>query len=483
MKTLNILIVNILIIFMGLFAVNTAHAQPTQVKDIDTYCCSGGSIPSQLFVHNGSIYFSAEDHSGANTPGGVALGREIWISDGTSNGTQFLKDINTGDPSGGANTFFVYNNTLYFTANDGTGYELFTTDGTETGTVPVTGIGEVDSPVLLNGLVYHINREDKRLYQFNGTVSEPVVGSGEEYIQGGQLIVLNNKIFCYMNTSSGAGVVGTELYAYDPTMQSFELIKDINGNQIESEIYNMTLLGTEIYFSVFAESELWKTDGTTIGTVQVTAISDFYSLASFYAWNGKLFFEGDDENGIGDQLWMYDPALDTVSNLSLLPNGSNHDPSDYIELDGWLYYSGEDSNDNESHLWRTQGSFISGEATFQLDDTITDVRYIAVLNGKLYFRGNNGTDGNELFEFDPATLSINSFSINRIKTYPNPVSETLYISTTEEINNIFLYDMLGNQMQIENLKNQIDVSTYQSGIYLLKVESNNGDITKKIVIE
>lgn len=393
-----------LFFIMLFFATLITVAQPTQVKDIDTYCCLSGSVPSNLFVFEGDIYFSARDFSGTNSPGGVNLGRELWVSDGTTDGTIFFKDLNIGESSSSPNNFFVYNNTLYFTANSGSGNVLFTTDGTESGTVPVDGVGEVNEPIILNGLIYHINNGDRTLYQFDGTTSQPVVGSGEEYIQGNQIIILNDKIYCYANTSTDVDAVGTELYAYNPATQVFELIKDINGNQIESEIYNMTLLENEIYFTVYSDSEIWKTDGTTEGTVHVYTPQEGSGLQNFYTWNGKLFFKGFDEN-IAYQLWVYDPIEDSVTNISNQTGPSpSHNPSSYVEYDGWLYYSGADGNDNDSHLWRTNGL-----ETFQLDDTITGIRYIVILNDKLYFRGNNGSDGNELFVFDPATLNVDTY--------------------------------------------------------------------------
>src|SRR5690554_7299454 len=92
------------------------------IKDINP---TSDSEPYGFTELNGKLYFEAYD--GTN-------GYELWVTDGTTTGTQMLKDINPtadSEPYG----FTEYNGKLYFAANDGTnGRELWVTDGTEVGT-------------------------------------------------------------------------------------------------------------------------------------------------------------------------------------------------------------------------------------------------------------------------------------------------------------------------------------------------------------
>ena len=93
----------------------------------DTY--PYGSDPRYLTEFNGKLYFNADD--GEN-------GTELWVSDGTSDGTQILKDINTSDSYDGnsfVRGFTEFNGRLYFGAFDEeNGFELWVTDGTSEGT-------------------------------------------------------------------------------------------------------------------------------------------------------------------------------------------------------------------------------------------------------------------------------------------------------------------------------------------------------------
>jgi ELWxxDGT repeat protein len=99
------------------------------VKDIHP---AGSSDPLNLTYVNGTLFFSAED--GVN-------GRELWTSDGTEAGTVLVKDIVPGGAGTYPDLFTDINGTLFFTVDDGVhGRELWTSDGTEAGTVLVKDI-------------------------------------------------------------------------------------------------------------------------------------------------------------------------------------------------------------------------------------------------------------------------------------------------------------------------------------------------------
>ena len=87
-----------------------------------------------LLEEAGLVIFSATD-------GGTATGDELYVTDGTVEGTMLLKDINPGTGSSSPTSFCVSGGKCFFTADDGThGFELWVTDGTADGTVMVMDI-------------------------------------------------------------------------------------------------------------------------------------------------------------------------------------------------------------------------------------------------------------------------------------------------------------------------------------------------------
>ena len=79
-------------------------------------------------------------------------------------------------------------------------------------------------------------------------------------------------------------------------------------------------------------------------------------------------------------------------------------------------------------------------------------------------------------------LSNEEFTLNKIKIFPNPTSETLNIQSNIEISNISVFDMSGRQLIIKKTDNsnsfKLDLNNLSSGIYLLEVQSNS---TKQIL--
>jgi ELWxxDGT repeat protein len=130
------LLVTTLLLSLLLPARLSAAGSSYLVKDI--YPGGFGGDPHQMITINGLLYFEATDD---------IYGMELWKSDGTATGTSLVKDINPG----AASAFDAYSDwvlgltpigdTLYFVADDGShGRELWKSDGTTNGTVRITDL-------------------------------------------------------------------------------------------------------------------------------------------------------------------------------------------------------------------------------------------------------------------------------------------------------------------------------------------------------
>jgi mannan endo-1,4-beta-mannosidase len=82
-------------------------------------------------------------------------------------------------------------------------------------------------------------------------------------------------------------------------------------------------------------------------------------------------------------------------------------------------------------------------------------------------------------------LSTTDFALNSIdiSIYPNPSQNIFHIKTTQKITKIAAFDVLGKQIEINPIsEDQFYIK--RTGIYLLKIELENGSlINKKIIIE
>src|SRR5205823_5483883 len=131
------------------------------------------SNPSFVGTLNGTVLFAATD---GNT------GRELWSTDGTATGTRLVKDITKGSANSNPVAGAVLNGFLYFGA--GGGRECWKSDGTAAGTVRVRdiypGSGSSDAGDLanVNGLLYFAANDGSNgneLWQSDGTSAGTVM--------------------------------------------------------------------------------------------------------------------------------------------------------------------------------------------------------------------------------------------------------------------------------------------------------------------
>ena len=98
------------------------------------------------------------------------------------------------------------------------------------------------------------------------------------------------------------------------------------------------------------------------------------------------------------------------------------------------------------------------------------------------------------YRYEPITIGsggevnvVEKQCLASLKVYPNPTTGELRIENGEwRIEGIEVYDIFGKKLsQISNLKSQIsnliDISHLQSGIYFIKIKTENQTLTKKII--
>lgn len=71
---------------------------------------------------------------------------------------------------------------------------------------------------------------------------------------------------------------------------------------------------------------------------------------------------------------------------------------------------------------------------------------------------------------------------NAVKMYPNPVQNILSVQSSIPITGIEVYSLLGERVKrITHNFTKIDLRDLNSGIYMIKIQSNQFSVTKKLV--
>lgn len=360
------------------------------------YDAFGG--PSAPVQSASLIFFSAPDG---------LHGRELWCTDGTPNGTYMVKDINPGVNSGIADYFeytaYVMNNVLYFRGNDGiNGVELWRSDGTSSGTFMVKNLdgGPGDSApgefASVNNTLYFTAQTGTQLWKSDGT------NSGTTFVESfniaTNLFGFNGALYFSGDNSNS----GQELWKSNGTPNGTNLLKDLNVAIGASLPCNFHATSSLLYFMAVTNDgwELWKTDGTNSGTLMVKDINPggangiltSYSDAYMNHIGDTLFFKADD--GVnGFQLWKSDGTTTGTVRISSLP--------DFVDSYCTFPVSGTTvlvNNYALTHFWgydiSTGNFYETNYPTFQYFNSLSQK---FVFNGsQMYYCGKDSVFGSEI---------------------------------------------------------------------------------------
>ena len=99
--------------------------------------------------------------------------------------------------------------------------------------------------------------------------------------------------------------------------------------------------------------------------------------------------------------------------------------------------------------------------------------------------GPNGAGKTTYFDnfyfYKGTALGVSIFEKSNVKMYPNPVKNTLYISGNSTAYTLELYSLLGQRVMTAYSANEIDMSLFKEGLYLLKISSDNSSTIKRII--
>lgn len=197
------------------------------------------------------------------------------------------------------------------------------------------------------------------------------------------------------------------------------------------------------------------TAGTFIYVSQeATEFTNFFGFAPDYT-DGSMGINGDDavelfENGV---------VIDTFGDIAFDGTGEA-----WEYTNGWAYRVADTGPDGGFVIanWTININVLDGETTNASAVTPVPV----------------GTYSN--------TLSTDSFKPTTFNVYPNPVSNGFVniSSPTSEAISVSIFDILGKQVLNNTVSNNsLNVSTLNSGLYILKISQNGNSVTKKLVIK
>jgi ELWxxDGT repeat protein len=420
------------------------------IKDIRTG--KPGSGPGELTVSGALLFF----HALTDTHG-----RELWRTDGSAAGTWMVEDIRTGSPNSTPTKLIDVYGTLYFYAKeDHYVSNIWRSDGTAGGTRRAFIFDDGSEfnmwdqlrDVAAVGSNLYFYRADQ-LFLYDGSSEYPVriAELGDFYEDNVTLHVVDNVLYIIEIVFS---------YYEEPAMQNIYRYRLGSLNLVHSvtNYYTVGINNTSVGVLFDAPTSdgnvaLWKTNGTYASSFPIFDAIDFTRGSyptSLVQLNGDvLFLAGNSYDGPKNLFKMDGTTTEITQIGSVTPqkltqsgsrvyfaqdgglwrtNGTpegtalvrdmnGNSPSDLTDVNGTLFFSGNDGSGSGNELWKSTGSYAS---TVRVKDiysgaTASDPGTMINFNGTLYFSANHPTYGRSLWKSDGTAAGT---TVIRNASYP-----------------------------------------------------------------
>lgn len=291
-----------------------------------------------------------------------------------------------GQVSTGTRSFFIIRQSLYS--------ELWTSDGTETGTVYLKHFTEITELEASGGVAFFAALTDEsgaELWKSDGTVTGTVMV--EDIYPGGgsssptHLTDVNGTLYFSANNKTN----GRELWKSDGTAGGTELVHDVHPGNTSSGVSRITAFGNLVLFVATDGStgyELWKSDGTNSGTEQVADIhpTGSSSPGEITVSAGVVFFAAEAPL-TNRQLYKSDgTSAGTMLVKVIRPGNLNAGISQVTAVGNTVFFEASDGVSGQE-LWKSDGTATGTVLVKDLSPYAnqTDLRHLTAVNGKLFF--------------------------------------------------------------------------------------------------
>jgi ELWxxDGT repeat protein len=292
----------------------------------------------------------------------VGSGTNLWVTDGTAAGTHLYDDdlfgrlyaaIRLGPPT---KIVFVGGELLI------TGTELWATDGTVPGTRQLTNL-----------LLPNSSSPGQFTAAGDLAIFTAFAGSGQE-----------------PSLFASGGTTATTV--------------PVPGAPLPDGRYPLTAVAGKVFF--VSGGQIWRTDGTAAGTLQVTSIAAGSRLLLLAPDQAELFFlvSSFDGSSVSVSTWTSDGTVAGTVQLGELPavavmgTNPNASISGLWGVGGERFFQTDDRTSGQSHLWRTDGT---AAGTVELGNVpITFVPQVTQAGGRFFFVGGQNQFISQLWQTD-----------------------------------------------------------------------------------
>ena len=249
--------------------------------------------------------------------------------------------------------------------------------------------------------IMYIGRDPDEGQYFDGSMDELAIWSSE--LSASQIDSLYNK---------GVPESATKILGAASSLKSYWKLEQSSGTTAANSVTN--------------GAALTLNNGPTWKKFKQAAIADImYNIRTgstgsypqgFIEYNNKIYFRADGGDNKGYEMWEYDPAADASSTnpkrISDIRSGSQSgvtslnswDREHWVVYNGKLYFSGNDGSSGDE-LYSYDGSSFTRVSDINSGSSSSSPKHFTAYNDKLYFFA-SAAYGSELYVYDGSSVSL-----------------------------------------------------------------------------
>ncbi len=390
------------------------------------------SAPQNMVSFKGRLFFTGHTHE---------HGGELWTSDGTPDGTYMVTELNAGSNGSNPQSLVIFKEYLYFTTEQG---GLYKSDGTAAGTVVLEKIDYYRPRILAagNNYLYYSLHESSIFRRTDGTTVTTIphpLHDPDDGTSFHSLHAAGDQLYAFRTSSYQQKI---KLFAYDEVHAQWPLMHSVTAPIYgDHELDNFTTVGNKLFFSLRLDyenetpsDELWVSDGTVSGTQKLTSFMwDPHLYASemdhFAPYQDAVYFRS--SKGGSYALWKSDgtPSGTVKVHDVRITRSNSYVQNPPVVSNGLLWFCGSlDDYGSNGELWNTDGTAGGTKQYADLDPKGSGLPYLLTdAEGVVYFATGDSYKGTTLWHTSAAG------EINVITRYNSQLlsGETIFINNLQ----------------------------------------------------
>lgn len=344
--------------------------------------------------------------------------------------------------------------------------------------------GQLTGPGYVKSYTYDGTEWVQKGQKLSTGINNRLFGSAVSINEDGNIIAVNERRI-YENDPEPGKV---RMYSYDDSADSWNELGQIvsfenrnwmaislssNGKRIAlGDHMALNFVGEAKVLEYNTDSNQWNQIGDNIYGYYDNYV--YFGTSVSLSGNGNILAAGATPDGNTGNVYVYEYIGDNPSSIQV-STLEGEDAEIYVGETLQLVATAFPEDTDQEVIW----SVTSGADFVSIDDTGLVMGLSA---GVAVVRATSVQDSSVYGEIEVTVLDesmlVTGLNRDRIRIYPNPVKDILYIETGESVSSISVFDLSGRKVSegLQAVNGRVDVSSLSAGTYVFHVNLENNKV-------